>query len=234
MGSNDDRDRSGFLPPEGDDRLSGPRSSVESQEWLQPPVSPPLLFVISGPSGVGKDAVLARLRSLGLPLHFTVTATTRPPRPGEIDGVSYHFWSRERFARAQAENQLLESAEVHGHLYGTPRQQVRQALQAGKDVILKIDVQGAAQVKQKLPEAVFIFLAPPSLEDLINRLRGRGTESAAEFQRRVRDAYAEMRRWPDYDYVVVNRNGGLDEAVEKVRSIIVAEKCRTRPRHIQL
>jgi guanylate kinase len=233
----DNSGNSGSLHPfhsEGDDlSRNGPSLGGQEDCW-RPPTSPPLLFVLSGPSGVGKDAVLASLRALALPLHFTVTATTRAPRPGEIDGVSYHFWSRDRFALAQAEKQLLESAEVHGNHYGTPLEQVREALQAGQDAILKIDVQGAAQVKLKVPEAVFIFLAPPSLEDLISRLRGRGTESESEFQRRVRDAHEEMRRWPEYDYVVVNRDGCLDEAVEKVRAIIVAEKCRSKPRRIQL
>ena len=202
--------------------------------WLQPPPAPPILFVLSGPSGVGKDAVLARLKETGLPLHYTVTATTRPPRPGEVPGVSYHFCSAEEFARLRADNRLLESAEVHGHYYGTPREQVRDALRAGQDVMLKIDVQGAAQIKANVPQAVFIFLAPPSLEHLIGRLHNRGTEAHDEFRRRVRDACREMKRWPDYDYVVVNQEQRLEAAVERVKAIILAEKCRTKPRQIAL
>lgn len=234
MDSNASRESQRRLGPEAGEPGFGPSESLSTEDWLQPPTSPPLLYVLSGPSGVGKDAVLARLKALGLPLHFVVTATTRPPRPGEVNGISYHFWSPEHFARMLAESQLLESAEVHGYRYGTPLEQVREALRAGKDVMLKIDVQGAAQVKRRVPDAVFIFLAPPSLAHLINRLRGRGTESEGEFRRRVRDAHEEMKRWADYDYVVVNHEDCLDETVERVKAIVLAEKCRTRPRHIHL
>lgn len=195
---------------------------------------PPLLFVLSGPSGVGKDAVISRMKAESVPVHFAITMTTRPKRSNEIDGVHYYFVSPEAFAAARDHGELLEWANVHGNLYGTPIAQVRHALQSGRDVLLKIDVQGASQVKRRVPEAVFIFLAPPSLDDLIRRLSARGTEAESDLQRRIRDAEQEMCHLPEYDYVVVNREGHLAEAVEQVKAIITAEKLRLRPRKIKL
>jgi len=194
--------------------------------------SVPLLFVFSGPSGVGKDTVINALKHQGVPMHFAVTMTTRPMRPGEKNGVDYYFVTPAEFRAAIERDELLEWAEVHGHLYGTPRTQVRRALASGQDVMLKIDVQGAAQVKQRVPEAVFIFLAPPSQEQLIERLRSRGTECGEVLQRRLANARAEMARLPEYDYVVVNHEGRIDEAVYQVKAIITAEKLRVRPRQI--
>ncbi len=195
---------------------------------------PGILFVLSGPSGVGKDAVISRLKSEAYPLHYTVTFTTRAIRPGEQDGASYHFVSRERFQEMQERGELLEWALVHGNQYGTPVRQVREAIEAGKDVLLKIDVQGAAQVKRRVPEAVFIFLAPPSIEELIHRLKHRSTESEAEMATRIANAYEEMARLCEYDYVVVNNAGGLDEAVRCIQAIILAEGCRVQPRQVKL
>ncbi|MBI3967064.1 MAG: guanylate kinase [Chloroflexi bacterium] len=193
-----------------------------------------VLFVISGPSGVGKDTVIAKLKEEHVPLHYTVTMTTRKRRPGEVDGVSYYFVERPEFEELQARGELLEAAVVHGELYGTPLRQVREALAKGRDVLLKIDVQGAATIKDKLPDAVFIFLAPGSQEDLVHRMAHRASESEAEFRLRLHNATGELSHLYLYDYVVVNRHGKLDEAVEKVKAIITAEGCRVdrRPNRI--
>ncbi|MCL5027299.1 MAG: guanylate kinase [Chloroflexi bacterium] len=195
---------------------------------------PSILFVLSGPSGVGKDAVIGRLKECGVPLHYTVTCTTRSIRPGEVQGVDYHFMSAECFADMEKHGDLLESANVHGNRYGTPLAQVQDALATGKDVLLKIDVQGAAKVKQRAPDAVFIFLAPPSMSELIGRLTNRRTESQAELETRVLNAYGEMKQLPEYDYVVVNYADRLDEAVSCIRAIISAEGCRVQPRQVKL
>jgi len=196
--------------------------------------SPSQLFVFSGPSGVGKDTVIARLKEQRLPLHFAVTMTTRPMRDGEVHGVNYYFVSVAEFQEHERRSALLEWAVVHGNFYGTPLPQVREALRGGKDVFLKIDVQGAAKVKQRVPDAVFIFLAPPSIPELVQRLVNRGTEPPEEQARRLRDAYQEMKFLPAYDYVVVNREGRLEEAVECIKCIISAEKSKVHPRRIEL
>jgi guanylate kinase len=167
----------------------------------------PLLIVLSGLSGVGKDAVLNGLRRSGLPLEFIVTVTTRRPRPTERDGVHYHFVSAERFRGLIEEGELLEWANVYGNRYGTPRQAVRAALAAGRDVIVKVDVQGAASIKKIVPQAVFIFLATPSLEELARRLRRRRTESPADLELRLRTAEAELEKLHLFDYIVFNRRG---------------------------
>lgn len=207
----------------------------ETADWCEIlPKPPSLLFVLSGPSGVGKDAVLSAMKRQGVPLHYTVTVTTRPRRSNETDGVDYFFVSPEKFAEMRDQGELLEWAVVHGNLYGTPIGQIRQALQRGRDVLLKIDVQGASKVKKRIPDAVFIFLAPPSLKELIRRLSGRGTETDADLKRRISDAREEMRHLPEYDYVVVNRGGRLAESVDQVKSIVTAEKLRLRPRRIEL
>ncbi len=197
---------------------------------LPPPV--PQLFVLSGLSGVGKDAVLAGLRQCDLPLEFIVTVTTRPPRPSELNGVHYHFVSDERFQELIDGGELLEWASVYGHRYGTPRRPVREALAAGRDAIVKIDVQGAASIKKIIPGAVFIFLATPSLADLAERLRRRRTESPAGFELRLRTASEELKQLHLFDYIVFNRGGELGRAVADVQAIIMAEKCRVKPREM--
>ncbi|MBI4317466.1 MAG: guanylate kinase [Chloroflexi bacterium] len=199
-----------------------------------PPSVPSLLFVLSGPSGVGKDAVISRLKEQHAPYHFTVTVTTRPPRVGEVHGVSYFFVSEQEFHGSRERGELLEWASVHGYHYGTPIAQVREALAAGKDVFLKIDVQGAAQVKQRVPDAVFIFLGPPSVDDLMARMTQRGTETSEEMDIRIRNAYEEMKQLAAYDYLVVNPEKLLDRAVDEIRCIVAAEKCRVKPRSIVL
>jgi guanylate kinase len=194
----------------------------------------PLLIVLSGPSGVGKDAVLSRMKELGYPFHFVVTATTRPQRPSEVHGVDYFFVSEEEFRRMLDEGELLEHALVYGHHKGIPKEQIRQALASGKDAIMRIDVQGAATIKRLIPQALFIFLAAPTMKELIERLIRRKTDTGADFQKRIKTARREMMALSMFDYVVINRNDRLDEAVEQIRAIIQAEKCRVRPRKIEL
>ena len=195
---------------------------------------PPLLVVLSGPSGVGKDAVLNELRKLDRPWHFAVTATTRPMRPGEHDGVDYIFLDPDTFAKMRERDEFIECAEVYGRWYGVPRSQARDALRSGLDVILKIDVQGAATIRRMAPEALLIFLIPPTLDDLRHRLRGRMTESASDLERRLKTAEEELARVHEYDYRVVNENDGLQQAVADIEAIIAAEKCRITPRLVQL
>ncbi len=191
-----------------------------------------LLVVVSGPSGVGKDTIIEaiRRRPRDPDYHYVVTCTTRDPRPGEVDGTSYQFMSRERFAALQAAGAFLEAAEVHGNWYGTPRAEVRRALAGGHDVILKIDVQGAAAVKALVPDALLVFVVPPSLEALFRRLRARATETAGELELRQRNAAIELARAGDYDHVVVNDDGQVERTAERIDEIIRAERGR-RPSH---
>lgn len=194
----------------------------------------PLLVVLSGPSGVGKDSVLMRMRELGFPFHFVVTATDRAQRPGEINGVDYHFLSTEQFEEMIAEQELLEWARVYNDYKGIPKWDVRNALASGKDVILRIDVQGAATVKQLAPEAVLIFIAPNSIEDLRQRLQWRRTDSATQIEQRLGQAEAEMLQMDQFDYVVLNPTQQLDTAVGQIRSIIFAERQRVYPRRVKI
>ena len=192
--------------------------------------APPLLAVLSGPSGVGKDAVLVELKKLPRPWHFAVTATTRPPRPGEQDGVDYIFLDTADFRQRRESGQFLECAEVYGRWYGVPRSQVQAGFAAGRDVILKIDVQGAATVRRLAPAALFIFLLPGSLAELAQRLARRQTETAAEAELRLQTALLELEQVGRYDYRVINRDGGLEQAAQDIAAIIAAEKCRVAPR----
>ncbi len=196
--------------------------------------SPPLLVVISGPSGVGKDAVLNELRKLDRPWHFAVTATTRPMRPGERDGLDYIFLEPETFVRMRDRDEFLESAEVYGRWYGVPRSQARDSLRSGRDVILKIDVQGAETIRSIAPEALLIFLMPPTIGALRQRLKGRMTESSPELEQRLLTAEEELARIQEYDYRVVNEDNGLQLAAADIDAIITAEKCRVTPRVVQL
>jgi guanylate kinase len=194
----------------------------------------PLLVVLSGPSGVGKDTILMRMRDIGFPFHFVVTATSRAQRPGERDGYDYHFVSKGRFEEMISRGELLEWAEVYGHYKGIPKREVGQALQSGRDVILRIDVQGAATIKRLAPEAVFIFLAPGSFDELRNRLQWRRTESPDQMEQRLAMARREMDALEMFDYVVINREDHLDDAVGQIRNIMSAEKQRVRPRRVVL
>ena len=193
----------------------------------------PLLIVLSGPSGVGKDAVLNGMKRQQLPMHFAVTATTRPRRQREKDGIDYYFVSRTEFERMIERNELLEWANVYGNLYGVPKLQIQEALSRGEDAIVKVDVQGATTIKKIVPQAVFIFLSPPSMDDLERRLMRRRTESGVDLELRMKAAQEEMKRLPMFDYVVVNHENGVRRAVSQIESIITAEKCRVNQRSIR-
>lgn len=194
----------------------------------------PLLVIISGPSGAGKDTVVKRMKELGYPFHFVITATTRPPRQSEQEGVDYFFLSEKEFLDLIDRDELLEHALVYGEHKGIPKQQVRQALASGTDVIMRLDVQGAATVRGLVPDAILVFLIPDSEEQLLQRLRARKTESDATLQRRLATMREELTRIPEFDYVVVNRDGQLDSAVEAIVAIMRAERCRTKQREIHL
>ena len=195
--------------------------------------APPLLVVLSGPSGVGKDAALEGLKKLDRPWHFAVTATTRPPRSGEQYGVDYIFLETETFHKMKERDQFLECAEVYGRWYGVPRSQVRQSLKNGKDVILKIDVQGAATVRKLAPEALSIMMVPASYAELRSRLNQRMSESAPDLELRLQTAKEELAQTSQFDYRVINRDGGLEQAIAEIDAIITAEKCRVVPRVVQ-
>jgi len=188
--------------------------------------TPPLLVVLSGPSGVGKDVALAELRKLDRPWHFVVTATTRPIRPGERDGIDYIFLDEPIFLRMKSQGEFLEHAQVYGRWYGVPRSQVTAGLEAGKDVILKIDVQGAATVKRMAPNALFIFMMPGSFDELKDRLSQRMTESTPDMELRLNTASEEMKQASRFNCQVVNRKDNLDKAVADIDAAITAEKRR--------
>ena len=196
--------------------------------------APPLLVVISGPSGVGKDAAIEQLKRKDRPWHFVITATTRVPRPGERDGVDYIFLDEGTFLEMRSEGQLLESAQYSGSWYGVPLSQVQDGLSDGKDVFLKIDVQGAETVRELAADALFIFLAPGSFEELEGRLGSRQTEGPVETQRRLELAREELAQVGKYDYCVINRDGELEQAVADIEAIITAEKRRVTPRVVKL
>ncbi len=191
-----------------------------------------LVFVLSGPSGVGKDSVMNCLRDEDLNLHFCVTATTRRQRPGETHGINHYFVGRDEFQGMRDAGELLEWALVHENYYGVPLQEVRQAFARGLDPFMRVDVQGAASVRARLPRAVLVFLAPESIDDLSPRLQERGTETADEMALRLANARREMEALPQFDYVVVNRQGCLAESVAAVRAIVLAERCKVEPRWV--
>ena len=186
----------------------------------------PLLIVISGPSGVGKDSVLQRMKEREVPFHFVVTATDRPRRPNEVHGRDYLFVSTDVFETMIRANEMLEHAVVYDHYKGIPKQQVRDAFRSGLDVVLRIDVQGAETIKRLVPDALLIFLAASDLTELMERLIARKTETAADLAKRMATAQAEMKKVDLFDYVVINREDALGETVDQVLSIIKAEKSR--------
>ena len=199
-----------------------------------------MLVIISGPSGVGKDTIIDAMRRREVETghsgdrHYVITVTTREPREGEVDGVDYHFVSREEFLRIRSARGFLEANEVHGNWYGSPRRPVRDALASGSDAVLKIDVQGAQVVKEQVTEALLIFVIPPSLETLFARLRTRATETADQLELRQANAAIELARQEDYDHVVVNETGHAAEAAERIWDIIQAEARRDPPRRPQI
>lgn len=186
----------------------------------------PVLVVISGPSGVGKDATIQAMQQRNTPFYFVVTATTRPRRVNEVDGVDYHFISMGEFAGMIEQEELLEYAIVYGDYKGIPKKHVRSALASGKDVIMRIDVQGAATIRKLIPNVVTIFLTAESEDELVRRLHERKTEAEDKLRMRVATARQELKRIMEFDYVVVNRESQLEETVDRVLAIIRAEKCR--------
>jgi guanylate kinase len=198
------------------------------------PHSAPLLIVISGPSGVGKDTVIQRMKKRQLPFHFVVTATTRPPRQNEIHGKDYFFYSHEQFDNMIKKGELLEHAMVYNDQKGIPKSQVKEALASGKDVVMRLDVQGAATIRKLCPDALLIFLAPQGEEEMINRLRERKSESPEDLKLRIETAQHEMTQVDIFDYVVINRELHLDETVDTIVSIITAEHHRVKQRVLTL
>ena len=187
----------------------------------------PLLVVLSGPSGAGKDAVLDEMARRGHRFHRVVTCTTRPPRENEREGVDYFFVTDAAFDKLIAEDGLLEHAVVYGHRSGVPRQQVVDQLRDGLDVYVRTDVQGAATIKRLAPGAVLVFIAPSSLDELEERIRARGADDEERIQRRLQTAATEMARRDDFDYVIVNEPGHLDGTVDKLLGVLAAERMRT-------
>ena len=194
----------------------------------------PLLIVISGPSGVGKDSVLHGLKERKLPMHFVVTATTRPRRENETQGVDYFFFSKDEFAQMIEQEELIEYAIVYDDYKGIPKQQVQEALASGQDVIMRVDVQGAASVRKLADEAVLIFLTTESEEALVKRLKARQTETAENLNLRIATARQELKRATEFDYLVVNVDGHLEETVDTVVAILQAEHHRVHPRIVSL
>lgn len=194
----------------------------------------PLLIVISGPSGVGKDAVLHSLQKLRLPFHFVITATDRAPRADEVHGVNYFFVTTEEFEQMIAQDELIEYATVYGQYKGVPKDQVRQALASGKDVIMRLDVQGAAKVRELCPEAILIFLVPANQDEWFKRLKERRSETPESLKLRVATAIKELKRIPEFDYVVINAQDKLEQAADQIVAIIDAEHLRVNPRKITL
>ncbi len=188
-----------------------------------------ILFILSGPSGVGKGTILERVMDADRTIKFSVSATTRHPRAGEIDGTHYFFMDRDVFQSMIDRSEFLEWAPVHDEFYGTPRREVYKSLQAGHDVILDIDVQGAMQLRDREEDGVYIFIAPPHVRELKKRLLGRGTESEEKIARRMEVAEKELESIGRYDYLVINDN--LDEACSELKAILLAERCRASRRH---
>ena len=194
----------------------------------------PLMIVISGPSGVGKDSVVQRMKERQLPFHFVVTATSRAARPEETHGVDYFFVSEQEFERMIAEDELIEHAWVYEQYKGIPKQQVRDAFASGLDVVLRLDVQGAATIREKYPQSLSIFITTETEEELVTRLRNRKTDTEDALNVRINTAKAEYQRLDEFDYVVYNRELQLDEAVDDVIAIIMAEHRRVAHRQVTL
>jgi guanylate kinase len=210
---------------------------MSDRELLEIPIPPrpPLLIVVSGPSGVGKDAALRRMREMDLyPFYFLVTNTTRPRRENEVEGVDYHFVTKEKFEEMESQGDILERAVVYGYDYGNSKSQVREALARGQDVIMRIDVQGAATIRKIAPDAVFIMILPPTMQALERRLRSRRDEPEEYLQIRIHAARLEMNKVDEFDYAIVNADDALDDTARLINSIIQAEKCRVKPRQVKL
>ena len=194
----------------------------------------PLLIVLSGPSGAGKDAVLSGMREAGVSLEYIVTVTTRTKRAKEISDIDYHFVYEDEFRKMVGNDELLEYAQVYGNWYGTPKQPVKQALDNGRDVIVKVDTQGAASIKSLIPQSVLIFLTPASHDELAERLEHRHTETPFDLALRIKTAEAEIKQLPLYDYVILSKQDEFEAAVSDIKAIITAEKHRVNPRQVAL
>ncbi len=201
---------------------------------MQQRPAPPLLIVISGPSGVGKDTIVDGLKERGLPFHFVVTATTRPQRPHEVEGQDYFFVSEAEFERMIEAGELLEHAMVYDEHKGVPKQQVRDAMASGLDVVMRVDVQGAKTIRELEPEALLIFLTPANEEELAGRLRKRRTESEAALQVRLAAARQEFDYLEHFDYLVLNADSQAEAAIDTILAIVEAEHHRVRPRQVKL
>ncbi len=209
-------------------------NSSRSNQLGQRDTAGPLVIVISGPSGVGKDAILTRIKEKGYPFAFITTVTTRPRRSNEKHQVDYNFISLDEFQKLRRSGGLLEWAEVYGNWYGVPKGPLKEALARGQDTIIKVDVQGAANIKKILPGAVFIFILPPSMTELSNRLMQRCTETEADLTLRLKTAEVEMQQLTNFDYLVLNPCNDIDSAIQNILAIVKAEKCRVNPRQINL
>jgi guanylate kinase len=205
---------------------------VDENPYERP--SHPLVVVISGPSGVGKDTVVQELLHRRNNFYFVVTATSRPPRPGEVHGEDYFFVTEEAFRRMIAEGEMLEHAWVHDNFKGVPKQQIRDALDSGRDVLMRVDPQGAATLKTLMPSALFIFLMAESEEAMAKRLHNRRADSAEAMQLRLSVARQEMQRIPEFDYCVINREGELDSTIVQIENIIQAARHRTATEPVAL
>jgi len=196
--------------------------------------SKPLLIVISGPAGVGKDSVIHKMKEVGIPYHFVVTATSRAPRPGEVHGVDYFFYSKEVFEEMLTNDEFIEHADVYGQYKGVLKSQVREEMKSGKDVVMRVDVQGAATIKQKFPDALLVFLMLEDIEDLVERLRARNTDTEDQLKIRIDLARHEYSQISRFDYKVCNREDHLEETARTIGAIIKAEHHRTDHREITL
>lgn len=218
-----DRTSDELFDPRGDEIIIDLRSLARAR-----------LIVISGPSGVGKDTIIDQMRGHYPDMYFAVTATSRERRPGEIDGIHYHFLRREQFDQMIVANEFLEYAEVYGNYYGVPRSAIRDALSKGRDVVVKVDTQGAQTFRHLAPGGVFIFIAPPSIDELARRLRSRKTDDSVALARRLRTAQRELATVEHFDYVIFNESDQEGETVRKIMAILTAERCRLHQPDVSL
>jgi guanylate kinase len=207
---------------------------MEIDFQIKKPQPTSLLIVISGPSGIGKDAVVQGLQKRKLPFHFVITATSRPPRNNEVDGVDYFFYTKEKFEAMIAADEFLEHAWVYSDYKGVPKFQVRQALQSGKDVVMRLDFQGAKTVRDLCPDAILIFLTASSKKEWIERLKSRRSESEEELALRIQTGKQEYDSLDFFDYIVINEDGKLEQTLDIIENIISAEHHRVHPRKAQL
>lgn len=210
-------ERAGGIEQHADELIAEIRASVK-----------PRLYVVSGPSGVGKDTVIDHLRERLPDFHFAVTATTRDRRPGEMHGVHYFFMAQDQFLDGRNDGEFIESAEVYGNWYGVPKSGIRNALHEGRNAIVKVDVQGAATIRALAPDAILIFLLPPSIEDLTRRLYHRKTDGPSVMMRRVQTATQELLAVSEFDYVVFNEEDQIDHTLDQIMAIIIAEQLKVR------